>query len=427
MSSIIVSKLKININLSRFLDGLGEECVQMYKRLGSLLLASSLLLTGCFPFLQQEEFEVVEEENELEETETVELSPDVYTPENYYRSVLYDGSYTHGEVRGFSNAVVYNRLDLSHLEMGLTTIANERFSPEQYYFREGQYINRNELNNWLMRYDETPGRNGRPQNPTGLNPPLGEGETMKEREENQPRVLSHILEHNYLVENGNGQLELAGVVVGLSMNSVYHYRIEDEQGRYYFYDVEIAPEKIEQEGKRIASEVVTRLRDASRADGALADVPIIVAIFQEEKREAIVPGTFIASAIAEPGRPIERWQQINEQYYFFPSNLATTEQRNDAERFMWLKDQINDFFDNYVGVVGKGYYKNGQLQELTVEVPIRFYGKMEVVALTQYIADRISQRFPNNLKIQVYVTSISGQESLIVRNPGEEPFMHIYE
>lgn len=397
----------------------------MFQRVMLLVFGSVLLLAGCIPFLQEEQ--LIFEEEGIGEEHVVELSPEVFTPENYYRSVLYDGSYTHGVARGFSNAVVYNRLDLDRLELGLMSLANERFDPDVYYFREGQFIGRDELNSWLMRLDETLAANGRPRNPRGLNPPLGPGETLREKEESQPRYLSHILEHNYLRENNNGQLELGGVVIGLSMNTVYHYRVEDDQGRFHFYEVDIDPLKMEQEAKRIADEVVNRLRDPNREGGSLGNVPIIVAIFVEEKRESIIPGSFISLALAEPQKSIERWQRINERYYFFPSAIATSEQRNDAERFQKLKDEINNFFDNHVGVVGKGYYKDEQLRELTIDIPIRFKGKAEIIALTQFVADRVTQRFPNHVKIQVYISSISGQESIIVRNPDdEEPFLHIY-
>ncbi len=389
----------------------------MIKRAIPIALCSVIFLSGCFPFLQPEE-QLIEEE-EHGEDQVVELSPEVYTSENYYRSVLYDGSYTHGEGRGFSNAVVYNRLDIEQLELGLMEIANERFDPEKYYFREGQFISRNELNNWLMRFEED-------ENPLGLNPPLGSGNNLKEQEESQPRYLSHLLEHNYLVENANGQLELGGVVIGLSMNTVYNYRIFDDQGRIYRYEVDINRKKMEEEGKRMAEEIVSRLRSPNREEGSLENVPIIVALFQEEKREAIVPGNFIMKGVAEPQRQIDKWQAINQKYYFYPSTLATNEQRNDAERFLKFKEEINDFFDNYIGVVGKGFYKDEQLTEMTIEIPIRFQGKAEIIALTQFSADRIAQRFPSNLKIQVYITSVSGQEAIIVRNPNEDPFIHIY-
>ncbi len=389
----------------------------MIKRFGvtSLIL---LLLAGCFPISQQEEEQVVEEPTETEE-QVVEVVPQVVTPDNYYQSVLYDGSYLHGESRGFGNSVVYNRLDLDQLEIGLTRIAQEYFDPENYFFREGQFINREELNKWLMRNSE--------ENPEGLNPALGEGDSMQEQEESQPRYLSHILEHNYLVEGENGQLNLGGIVIGLSMNSVYNFRVEDEQGRYYFYETPISDEAMEREGQRIAQEVVERLRSENRENGAFQDVPIVVALFREQPRESVIPGNFIAKSEAEPRNDLERWQRINERYYLFPSSEATQEARNEADQFQRFKDDIQGFFDTYIGVVGKGRYEDNQIQELSIEIPLRYQGKAEIVALSQYVASLIPQRFQGGYKVSVSITSVAGKtESIIIQNPNEEPFIHVY-
>ncbi|WP_017729182.1 CamS family sex pheromone protein [Halalkalibacterium ligniniphilum] len=393
----------------------------MLKKMSILLASSVLFLSGCFPFLQQREEEMVEVEESNQEDQTVQVVPQVSNHEDYYQSVLYDGSYLHGQSRGFGNSVVYNRLDLDQLELGLASIAQDYFEPNRYFFREGQYIERDELNSWLMRYnDET--------NPTGLNPALGEGETMREREENRPRYLSHILEHNYLVENEEGNLVLGGVVIGLSMNSVYNFRVEDEQGRYYFYETPISAEDMQREGERIAQEIVTRLRADTNEEGGIGNVPVVVALFREQPRESMIPGNFFAKAIAESGIELSRWERVNERYYLFPSNEANQDVRNDAEKFLRLKEEIQGFFNTYVGVVGRAYYKDNQLQKLTIEVPIRYQGKAEIVALTQFIADKITQRFPEQLKVQVYVSSVAGkQESIIIRNPNEEPFIHVYD
>lgn len=395
----------------------------MYKRLGIALLSSLLVLSACSPFGSNNE-QYVEEENG--EEHTIEISPKIETKENYYRSVLYDGSYPHGEARGFSTDIVYNRLDLEQLEIGLTNIAKSRFDPEKYFFREGQIIAKDELNQWLMRYDDSKDANGNPKNPLGLNPPLGKGSSRKEQEENSPRFLSHILEHNYMMENSDGQLELAGIVIGVSLNYDYHFRIEDDQGRYYFYSVELDHQKAIEEGKKAAEKIVERIRSNDREDGKYRNVPIVVALFQEEKRESAIPGRFIASAVAEANKTFEKWTNINEKYYLFPSQVANTEQRNDTDRFMKLQEEISSFFDNYIGIVGTGYYRDEQLTQLKIEVPIRYYGKTEIIALSQFIADRITQRFPNSLQIHVYITSTGGNEALIVRNPQEEPFIHIY-
>ncbi|GAE28166.1 putative pheromone cAM373 precursor lipoprotein CamS [Halalkalibacter wakoensis JCM 9140] len=391
----------------------------MLKKWGILIL-TFLLLSGCFP-ISPEEDQVVEERNENEQEQVVEVVPQIITPDNYYQSVLYDGSYLHGESRGFGNSVVYNRLDLDQLEIGLTRIAQQYFDPDRYFFREGQFIKRNTLNSWLMRMDEE-------SNPQGLNPALGEEGTMREREESQPRYLSHILEHNYLVENSNGQLNLGGIVIGLSMNSVYNFRVEDEQGRYNFYELPIPNDVIEREGQRIAAEILTRLRSESMEEGAFEDIPIVFALFQEQPRESVIPGHFIGRAKAEPRSNLDRWQRINERYYLFPSSEANQEARNEADQFQRFQDDVQSFFDTYIGVVGKGRYVDNQIQELKIEIPLRFQGKAEIVALSQYVAGQLQQRFQGNYKVSVTITSVSGNtESVVVQNPNDEPFIHVFD
>ncbi|WP_100371679.1 CamS family sex pheromone protein [Bacillus sp. FJAT-45037] len=392
------------------------------NRWGIVTAVSLLFLTGCFPMFQQpEEEETVVEEPQQEE-QNVDIVPQVSTPENYYQSVLYDGAYLHGNSRGFGNAVVYNRLDLDQLEMGLTQIAKETFDPENYFFREGQFISRSEINEWLMRYDEESNR-------FGINPALGEGETMREREDSQPRYLSHILEHNYLVQNENGNYELGGIVIGLSMNSVYNFRVEDDQGRYTFYETNISQEVMERQGQEMAAEIVERLRVTTREDGVFNQIPITVALFREQPQQSTIPGNFIMKSTAPPGEGLERWQRLNERYYLFPSSAANEDVNNDAAQFQQVKDDLQSFFDTFVGVVGRGYYVDNQLQEMTIEVPLRYQGKAEIVALTQYAADVIQQRMTNqNVKVNLYVTSVAGKhESLVVKNPGEEPFIHVFE
>ncbi|MCK0472338.1 CamS family sex pheromone protein [Halalkalibacter sp. APA_J-10(15)] len=392
----------------------------MKKSLGLLMIAlQAIILSGCLSLFPEDE-EVEREEVTDPDEQMVEVVPQLVTPDNYYRSVLYDGAYLHGESRGFGNSVVYNRLDLDKLEIGLQRIAQEYFEPEEYFFREGQFIRRNQLNAWLMRYDED-------DNPTGLNPPLGDEDDLKAQEENQPRVLSHILEHNYLVENSNGQFNLGGIVIGLSLNSVYNFRVEDEEGLFYFYETDIPDDVIENEGQELADRVLERIRSENFEEGAFTDIPIVFALFQEEPRDSAIPGRFIATAKADPNSGIDRWQRIDETYYLFPSRDANNNVRNEADQFQRFSDDIQGFFDTYVGVVGTGRYLDNQIQELTIEVPIRYQGTAEIVAMTQFAANQIQERFDEGYKITLEVTSISGNvESVVIVNPNEEPVIHIF-
>ncbi|TSB45609.1 CamS family sex pheromone protein [Alkalicoccobacillus porphyridii] len=390
----------------------------MFKRWGLVSLPLILVMTGCFPFTQEEpeETEVENPNNDQEIT----IVPPVSSPENYYQAILFNGQYMSGVTRGFGTDVVYNRLDLDQLEMGLTRIAKEHFPQEQYSLREGQFINRDELNSWLRRYDEE-------DNPLGLNPPLGDGDNRREQEESNPRTLSHILEQNYMVENDNGEIELGGIVIGVSLNSVYHFRTEDDQGRYNFYDTAVDNEISIEDGERIANEIVARLRDQEREEGAFNNIPIVVGLFREQPRESVISGSYLQASIAEPNGELGGWQSINENNYLFPSDRANQDVRDDSDEFSRFQDQIQNFFNTYVGVVGRGFYQDDRLTELTVDIPLRYNGKTEIVALTQFVASLIPEYY-DDIRVEVNISSVNGtQESLIVGEPGEEPFIHVMD
>ena len=390
----------------------------MFKRWGLVTLPLVLLMAGCFPF-SQEEPENSEVENPANDQE-ITIVPPVSSPENYYQAILVNGQYQSGKTRGFGTDVVYNRLDLDQLEMGLTRIAKEHFPQQEYSLREGQFIDKEELNNWLRRYDEE-------GNPNGLNPPLGEGSDEKEQEESNPRTLSHILEQNYMIENSDGELELGGIVIGISLNSVYNFRITDENGLYDFYRTPLDDEVTQEDGERIAAEVVTRLRDQERFDGDFNNIPIVIGLFREQPRESIISGTYFQTAIAEANSDLGSWDSINENFYLFPSDRANQDVRDDSDKFGRFQEEIQNFFSTYVGVVGKGFYQNDRLTELTVDIPLRFYGKTEIVALTQFIASIIPDYY-EDIKVEVNVNSVNGeQESLIVSEPGEDPFIHVMD
>ncbi|WP_026701528.1 CamS family sex pheromone protein [Salibacterium aidingense] len=392
----------------------------MWRKSAILASASFLLLAGCIPGWEPDDGEEgvdIEQEEETTEDGEVEVSPEIPSLDNYYRSILQDGEYISGAAREFHRDVMYNRMDLERIEVGMQELATEEFNQEDYFFREGQFIGGSELNNWVRRQSG--------DNEAGLNPPLGEG-GFEEQESSQPRPLSNIIEHNYVVENNEGNLQVGGIVIGLSMNSIYYFRKHNEDGTYGPWLQEaISREESLQAAKEIASQVLERLRREDRENGALRSVPIMFAVFREAPRDSSVPGNFIATGTAQPEEEVNNWQNLNEDHLLFPSSEATEKQREDAEAFNQFRDEVNDFFENFVGVVGEGYYQNGEWRELSVEIPITFYSETEIIAFTQHVTDKVEQRFPD-LSVEVEINSSKGAEALIVKEPGEEPYIHVY-
>lgn len=384
------------------------------KRFLSLFTVLMLILSACAPKFEKEDEIVQQTDNEQQKA----IIPKYSISESHYRTIL---PFKPGEARGLVVENLNTRLDVDEFESGLMRIAQERFSPETYLFQEGQHLDRDTISSWLKRKKTKEQLQGKETSKNlGLNPAISDEGTNKERNEKSPIYLAHIMEHNYL-ERQDNKVRLGGVVLGLALNSVHYY--ETEQG--YPREVELSQKDIEREGKKIAQEVLSRVRNIKE----LREVPITIALFKQQPATSIIPGHFFAVTHVDKGSSsIEDWEKINEEYYFLPSDEAEKNHREDNVKFKNFKSDIDEFFPNYTGVVGTAFYQNDELKKLTINITMQFYGKAEVIGFTQFVTGLVMEHFPKYVTVQVYISSVSGPESLIVLNAGEEsPFVHIYE
>ena len=122
------------------------------------------------------------------------------------------------------------------------------------------------------------------------------------------------------------------------------------------------------------------------------------------------------------------WKNINEEYVLFPSSAAEEAHREDATYFLNFKQDMEKYFDNFNGVIGRALYSGGELSSLKIEIPIQFYGKAEAIGFTQFVTGLVMDHFPAYIPIEVSITSMNGTEALIVKEANaEEPYVHIYE
>ncbi|ANB58024.1 camS sex pheromone cAM373 family protein [Anoxybacillus sp. B7M1] len=369
-----------------------------------LSIAMMFLLSACAPKFGQEE--VVQQKDNKQQKAVI---PKYNISDSYYRMIL---PFKPSEARGLVVEDLNTRLDVDEFETGLMRVAQDRFSPQDYLFQEGQYLDKKTIQSWLKRKSE---------DDKGLNPALGNKGTNEEKNTKSPIYLANILEHDYLMKNDNNKVKLGGIVLGLALNSVHYY--ETEQG--YPREVQIEDDVIEKEGKRLASEVLSRVRQIK----GLESVPITIALFKQQPQSAIIPGHFFAvTNVDEGSTTIDKWEKINEEYTLFPSDDAEKNHREDLMKFLNFKSDIEDFFPNYTGVIGKAFYVDDQLQQLTIHIPMQFYGKGEVIAFTQYVTGLVMEQFPDYITVNVYISSVNGPESIIIREAkAEQPFVHIYQ
>ena len=108
--------------------------------------------------------------------------------------------------------------------------------------------------------------------------------------------------------------------------------------------------------------------------------------------------------------------------------MQQNDHRDDVTAFLNFKQDVEEYFPNYNGVIGRAFYIGDQLQDLNITIPIQFYGKTEGIGFTQYVTGLVMEHFPKYLSVSVSVTSVDGPEALIVRKANEtEPFVHIYQ
>lgn len=386
-----------------------------------LTAVSAFLLSACAPNFEQEENVI--QENEDDTTEKA-IIPKYNISDDFYRTIMpFEPSEARGQVVNNLNT----RFDINEFETGLMRVAQNSFDTDKYVFREGQYLDTATVSSWLARQytnEQLKELKMDPEENLGLNPvDPGKGDVHQRNKEN-PIYLAHILEHNYLqeVSGKEGTYQLGGIVIGLAMNSVHYY---EEVAFGDTYKKNIERKVLEAQGKKIAQEVVNRLR----AMEDLADVPITIALFEQESRSSVTPGNFFAYAeIPRGSSNISSWEKVTEKYVLFPSADAEKDFREESTWFSNFKQDVEEYFPNYNGVVGKGFYKDDQLQELNISIPIQFYGKSEAIGFTQYVTGLVMEHFPDYISVQVSISSVNGQESLIVRKPNQdEPFVHVYQ
>jgi protein involved in sex pheromone biosynthesis len=395
------------------------------KKVMVMLLAGCLFLSACAPsFGDQEE---IVRESEDKSTEKA-IIPKYNISDSYYKMIL---PFKEGKARGLVAENINTRLDIDEFETGLMRVAQDEFSPDNHLYQEGQYLDEKTVREWLGRKLEgdklkeaqvKAKANKETFKNEGLNPIAStEGDYIQQNEKS-PIYLAHMLEHNYLVRKSENTVELGGVVIGLALNSVHYYReAVGEPQREYVID----PQKLEAEGKKMAEEVIKRVRSQK----GLENVPVVIALYKQAPKSSIVPGSFIASTVVDGGsNQIGKWDSIDEEYVFFPSPQGTEDYREDANLFERFKQDIDEFFPNYTGVIGKAFYKGEEMQELKIDIPMQFYGKSEVIAFTQFVTGKVVDYFPDYVSVEVNINSTSGQEALIVRKPGQEkPTVHIYQ
>ncbi|WP_161520408.1 CamS family sex pheromone protein [Bacillus cereus] len=397
------------------------------KKIALAVLSLGLLVSGCSAGADKDE-KVAEKSGKAKEQSVV---PKYAISDEYYKTTIpFDG----GNARGLVVQGLNSRLDIDEFETGLMRIAKESFSTKDSFLKGGSALDTQTIQ-MLVKRKRTDAEQKELEDKLkkdavkfpniGLNPALGTGsESLEVKNKKNPIYISNILEHDYYVKKGDNGEEHVGMVVGLAMNSVQYFN--EEHG--YPREAKIPDEKMLAEGKKMAQEI---LKVIHQKNPETKNIPITFAIYRQAPKSSLVPGNFVSYANVEKGsETVEDWKQINEKYYLFPSEQAKTDnKREDLARVSNFKAKLSDYFQgDYTAVIGTGMYRDDELREMKLDIPVQFNGKAEIIGFTQYVAGLVMEYFPNYMKVQVTIKSVERPEAIIIREAKQdEPLVKILD
>ena len=379
------------------------------------------------------EAEITEQMNDASlENEVSNVQPEeqdemlTSSSEAFYRSVV---PYELSPARGLTSANLVSSYNVEEFEKGLLSISQNVFPTDEYVFREGQIISEEMVRGYLSRQytseelenmDESELVNSDAFSNLGLNPSTN-GETDPEViAEEAPLYLSHILEQNYLSEDEEGNLQFDGITIGLAMNSVHYYQTE-EYGQTK--ERALDPEVVREKGEEMAAEILTRIR----ANEQYADKEIVFAIFIQSGDTDIVPGNFVAEAVVPPGEnTIESFSDIETENILLPSDEAAEISQEANSEYQNFNRDLSSYFDSFTTSVGRGKFNSGTLESLTVEIPIEYNSRSEMIGMSQFVRDLVNEHFTGT-DIEVEIKDKNQVYSVITRLGENEANLYIFE
>lgn len=395
------------------------------KKISILLISAALFLAAC-----SEPVDIPENDEEsgvtnVPVTEQEEQVTSRTENRTDYQTVI---PYQISPSRGLTSTNMVSSYNIEAFEKGLFDISKEVFSPDDYIFREGQifteemvrgFLNRTYTREEIDEMTEEELADGTAFSNLGLNPSTG-GETDPDViAEEAPLYLSHLLEQNYVVEDENGDMQLEGMTIGLAMNSVYYY--ENDNGSTESVSLDAAT--VKEEGEQMAEEILERIR----ANEQYQDITITFAIFIQSNDTSIAPGNFVSYSVADAGEgELSSFTNVNEQNVLFPSSEAeelSEETNNDYQLF---NRNLSSYFDSFTTSVGKGYFKDDNLEHLSIEIPVEYTSRGEIIGLSQYVSDLLSNHFAG-VRVEISIADKSDTYALITKTSDGNIQTHIYE
>ncbi|KRN23565.1 CamS family sex pheromone protein [Lacticaseibacillus camelliae] len=331
-----------------------------------------------------------------------------------YEGVIKDGRYQTSSARGLQltqNQQDGNAFNIKSMEAGLQEISKKQFATSKYVFEEGQLLSTATTKKWLAHRSSS--------DQDGLNPKSNSSTDPNKR---VPTYLQTILEQDYMTQSGSS-MSLGGVSIALGMNE-YDYYEKQQYGATY--TTHITDAAMTQQGRRMAKEVVARVR---KMKGVSQDTPIVIALYKLAARDSLVGGTYFDYVVSTSGDSLQSWKPVNQQNEVLPTvdNKKPINQ-TVSDDFNNFQSNVENFFPTLAGVTAQAHYEDNQLAGLNVTINTQFYGLTEIQSFTQYVSSMASKYLPSGVKIQITVQATSGPQAFLARDSGQKDFTtHVFD
>ncbi|UXS59111.1 CamS family sex pheromone protein [Staphylococcus ureilyticus] len=399
------------------------------KRTIILFISAIFLLSACGNEDNEKSKEQSNDNKQQEKSGSVkEIATDKNVQGNNYRTIL---PFKESQARGLLQDNMANSYNGEDFENGLLELSKEVFPTDDYLYQDGQYLDKDTINAYLdPKYtksevdamDEDERKEKKANENLGLNPSHN-GETDPEKiAEDSPAYLSNILEQDFYASGDTKGKKIKGMTIGLAMNSTYYYQ-KEKDGETYSKDLD--DKEIKKQGKQMAGEILSRVRE----NKALKDIPIHFAIYKQTGENSIVPGEFIAGTTVEDGKTrINEWKDINQTTALLPSDEASKIDENLNNNFKQFNDDLQTYFNNFTQAVGTVKFDNKKAKQLTVDVPIDYYGEAETIGITQYITEQAEKYFDDIDEYEIRIKDGNKGKALISKTKDDkDPQVHIYK
>lgn len=394
------------------------------KKRTLVIVGLSLVLVGCGP---DDNEPSSSKENTSTQNDVKQIATDKNVQGDNYRTIL---PFKESQARGLTQENMANTYNGEDFETGLLNISKQVFPTDDYLYQDGQFLDKKTIQAYLepkltkSELDEMSDKEKEERKVTenlGLNPSV-HGETDEEKiAKNSPQVLSNILEQNFYDNGDTSGKKLKGMTIGLAMNQVYYYQ-KEKYGETFSVDLD--KKKVEKQGQEMAEEMLSRLRENEK----LKDIPITFAIYMQSGKDQITPGAFVSYATSEEnGEALKEWNTVNEQTVLVPSGEAADLNEQFNSNFRDFNHSLQSYFTNFTQAVGKAKFKDKKLQSLTVDLPIDYYGKAELIGITQYVTQLAEKDFGDVEEYEIHIKDGNESRALITKTKDDkEPKVHIY-